>query len=488
MTSTAKVMNIHYANHVTRLHRDCKKIQTLDDVISNIKTSVIFENVYSDLEEARKTIMRSITDQEKNHQNLLTAKRYIINEIKESTEKLINHLIKIKLDLQENVNNIVTEQENEMSKTTELLESSRLILEEIIEQKESMMIQASNLQAFLAIKEMENIVKKSKENIIDLNNSGKLDHVDIEFCKNKTENEILKFNSMGDVKIKKSPYTLSFITNKGNEAQALSNMSSPVILSHQRQFQLEKGRYCGCCLIPTGIMAFADTENHILNLVNADGKPHSKIIFKRENKVYDVTHVDNDLIAVSHSESKKISIVDSVNNKVLRTLSTRFEPRGIVHTEGDILFCVPYLGIMKINIKDESVIVIQTDTSVYYNSVITANKSRICYTSRDRDLITVLDHQYIVLFEFKDEKMLKGPFGITMDQNSYIYAIGDDSKNMVVISSDGKRCHQLLCDANGLHRPLALHYDHNTDQIIIVDYNEMKTVVLKYHVTKCINF
>ena len=51
----------------------------------------------------------------------------------------------------------------------------------------------------------------------------------------------------------------------------------------------------------------------------------------------------------------------------------------------------------------------------------------------------------------------------------YVYVVGYDTNNVVVISPDGQRHRQLLSDKDGLKDPTVLDYDRSTNRLLVVN-------------------
>ena len=81
-----------------------------------------------------------------------------------------------------------------------------------------------------------------------------------------------------------------------------------------------------------------------------------------------------------------------------------------------------------------------------------------------------------IQWEFKHERVLKSPCGITVDNDGNVNVVGYDSKNVVVISPDGQRHRQLLSSNDGLINPRVLDYDKYTNRLLVV--NENRTAYL----------
>ena len=87
--------------------------------------------------------------------------------------------------------------------------------------------------------------------------------------------------------------------------------------------------------------------------------------------------------------------------------------------------------------------------------------------------MTCCDLHGTTQWEFKDERILMGPVGISVDNDGNVYAAGFKSNNVVVISPDGQRHRQLLSSKDGLRNPRVLDYDKSTNMLLVV--NERKS-------------
>ena len=79
-------------------------------------------------------------------------------------------------------------------------------------------------------------------------------------------------------------------------------------------------------------------------------------------------------------------------------------------------------------------------------------------------------------WEFNDERVLRCPLGISVDNDENVYVVGLYSENVVVISPDGQRHRQLLSSKDGISCPRALEYDRYTNRLLVV--NNRRTAFL----------
>ena len=82
------------------------------------------------------------------------------------------------------------------------------------------------------------------------------------------------------------------------------------------------------------------------------------------------------------------------------------------------------------------------------------------------------DLQDTTQWEFKDERVLKYPLGISADNDGNVYVAGGDYINVMVISPDGHRHRQLLSSKDGLVLPKVLDYERSTNRLLVVNQSD----------------
>ena len=112
-------------------------------------------------------------------------------------------------------------------------------------------------------------------------------------------------------------------------------------------------------------------------------------------------------------------------------------------------------------------------SGVYY---VATSGEKLYYTDYQTGTVTCCDLHGTTKWEFKDEHVLQCPRGISVDNDGNVYVVGYHSKNVVVISPDGKRHRQLLSSKDGLVNPCVLDYEKSTNRLLVV--NESKSVFL----------
>ena len=136
-------------------------------------------------------------------------------------------------------------------------------------------------------------------------------------------------------------------------------------------------------------------------------------------------------------------------------------------------------GLKMLILSDQSISdVIKSDmTNFHY---VATSGDKLYYTNVNTHTVTCCDLHGTTQWEFKDERLIQYPLGVSVDNDGNVYVVGYDSNNVVVISPDGQRHRQLLSSKDGLVNPIVLDYDKSTNRLLVV--NKKRTAFL-YDVT-----
>jgi hypothetical protein len=140
-------------------HKDCKEVTVLENIIKNVKTSHLFNEMEQLIDELIKTIGKIRQNREANASAVKEQKILVENEIRKLRRKIDKHLDK----LQESLMKELTAKENGITvETRELLVSLDEKLKELVEHQTNIVNikrYASDLKTYLAVKQIENDVK-----------------------------------------------------------------------------------------------------------------------------------------------------------------------------------------------------------------------------------------------------------------------------------------------------------------------------------------
>ena len=130
--------------------------------------------------------------------------------------------------------------------------------------------------------------------------------------------------------------------------------------------------------------------------------------------------------------------------------------------------CAGSKGIKMLNLSDESKsnVINSNMLGVYY---VATSGDKLYYANINTHTVKCCDLNGTTQWEFKDDRVLQGPVGISVDNDGNVYTVGFYSNNVVVISPNGQRHRQLLSSNDGLISPRVLDYDRSTNRLPVVN-------------------
>ena len=139
---------------------------------------------------------------------------------------------------------------------------------------------------------------------------------------------------------------------------------------------------------------------------------------------------------------------------------------GIAYNDGSLICCVYDNGLIRIDLKDNSITPVVRCSLLAWSHV-TTHGNNIYYTNDTTHTVTSCDMNGKVQWEFCDKNVLESPLGITTDNNNNVYVVGQVSNSVVVISPDGQSHKVLLSDRDGLNFPWTIHCDRASNQLLL---------------------
>jgi hypothetical protein len=402
------------------------------------------------------------------------------NEIQELRTKINNHLDK----LQENMMKELTEAHKQIiNETQELLVSLDEKQNELTEYQTNVVNirkYASDLQTYLAVKQIEKEMETHDTCLQSLVKSHSLNQTKLS-CQidNGLKTIATNIQKFGEIVVESRPCEMIIVRRKDKQGQMMVADLSPPVSVDNIQLKLKqkinvKGRSIrGCSLLPEGRMVFSCWFTDTINFINKEGVISSQISKHTTGATtYDIVYIkDNNSVAVSCGlgRNKCIAIIDIVSNEVLTTISKDTNIVGMAIRGGTIYYCAWEKGLMKINISDHSVsdIINRDMTCVCY---VATSEDKLYYANYEKNTVTCCDLHGTTLWEFKGERVLQCPLGISLDNDGNVYVVGCESNNVVVISPDGQRHIQLLSSKDSLLHPNVLEYDKSTNRLLVVNH------------------
>ena len=172
-------------------------------------------------------------------------------------------------------------------------------------------------------------------------------------------------------------------------------------------------------------------------------------------------------------------MIDIESKEVMTTISMDTTIYGMAVSGRTIYHCTMNNGLKMLHLSDKYVSEIISSNMSHIDCLATSG-GKLYYTNCNSHAVTCCDLHGTTQWKFKDERVLQGSRGISVDNDGNVYVVGCSSNNVVVISPDGQRHRQLLSSKDGLSYPHVRDYDKATKRLLVVNN---KTTAFLFHVT-----
>jgi hypothetical protein len=436
----------------------------------------MFKEIESLINEMIENVGKIRNNRENNSVAATEQKQIIESEIRELRTKVNNHLDK----LQENLLKELTEAETTITeKTCELMASLDERENEMTEYQTNVVNikqYASDLQTFLAMKQIENDIETQVRSFHALVNSDSLNQTTLS-CKIDTtlQNIASSIDRFGEVDVESKPCELTFVRRKDPPPMSLDDIQ----LNLKQTIEIAGTVITGCSLLTDGRMVLTSYIQNIVRFIKKDGTQSFQIgVDKTKSGTCDTVYIiDNNSVAVSSGGegNRCITIIDIEKEEVKTTISMDTSIYSMAVRGRTIYYCAGNKGLKMINLSNKSVSDIINSKMSSFDYVATC-RDKLYYTTYNTHTVTCCDLLGTTQWEFNDQRVLRGPCGISVDNEGNVYVVGDCSTNVVVISSDGQRHRQLLSNKDGLVIPIVLDYNRSTNRLFVV--NQYDTALL----------
>ena len=282
---------------------------------------------------------------------------------------------------------------------------------------------------------------------------------------------------LGEVVVVSKPCEMNCVRKKDKQAQMMVTNQSQHVSVQTIQLNLKqkintKGRgITGCSLLPGGRMVLSCNSTNTVSFINTEGVELFHISKDKTgpctyNAVY-IKYSNSVAVSCGSGDNECIVIIDIESQEVMTTISMDTYIYGMAVRGRTIYYCTDDKGLKMLNLSDRSVsdIINRNMSGVCY---VATSEDNLYYTNANTHIVTCCDLHGTTQWEFKDTRVLKGPVGISVDNDGNVYAVCFHSDKVVVISSDGKRHRQLLSYKDGLRNPRVLDYDRSTNRLLVV--------------------
>ncbi|CAG2247260.1 unnamed protein product [Mytilus edulis] len=140
---------------IVETHNECKEFVDIDDVVKNVKSSNAFVEIEHTLAEISENIKRIKKDREENLKSIKETREDIESQIKVTKQKIVNYLDQLQEDILKELSDTVETESNQIRKLLTSVQQTEKDVTEYQNNFANIKQHASDLQAFLYLKQIE---------------------------------------------------------------------------------------------------------------------------------------------------------------------------------------------------------------------------------------------------------------------------------------------------------------------------------------------
>ncbi|XP_052067491.1 uncharacterized protein LOC127706828 [Mytilus californianus] len=455
---------------ISEKHRKCKEISPLADVVKNVKTSVAFTEIVSSLQEMKGNVALILEDRRMNMYSISASIERIESEISVTRQQINHHLDKLQDHFIAELAKAVENSTKEIQSFIMALTKNQRDIEEWIQDVESIKKHATDMQTFLGITNLETKLNKTSNDLQSWIDGNHLSQTVVSYHLNTLLHNIINERTkFGKIDVHVMPSKLSLKRRMLGQAQMIKeNAKSTSSLEHmtlelKTKMNTNAFNVSGCCILPNGNFIVSNYDPSYLILIAADGKTENKISSIMQT-IIDVTCVDNETVAVISYTQKNIELISLKSGKTIKNISTSDPALCLIYTEGTFIVCLENGQMKEFRLEDN-----KTDdiVSTVVSRSITELNNTLYSVKKDTNTIVCHKRNGDIVWTFTNEKVLKKPRGIAVDEHGNAIVAGVESNNVIVISADGTKHKILLSQTDLCGSPWAVSFNNKFKYLLV---------------------
>ncbi|XP_071123529.1 uncharacterized protein [Mytilus edulis] len=411
-----------------------------------------------------------------NISSLSASKKKLESEISAIREQINNHLDKIQDNCIAEIDKTVENSIQQIQSFLPSVTKKQKEIDDCIEDIESIKTHATDMQTFLGFKQLEINLKQTENNILSWVNGDSLSQVMVSYKLNTLLQHISKeIITFGKPVVDVNPCKLSLKRRKEGQAQLMKVNVYPkrsvehMTLELKAKIKTEANDVSGCCILPCGKFVISNYNPSDLTICSADGKVE-KIITNRVYDIHDVTCVDNETVAVISSSKKNIILVSLISGKESRIIYTSSPSHGLIYFAGNFIVCLTSGKLQRVNMQGVQDNHTNYNPSAVGSIYVSAYRNDTLYSiEKTSNKIVCHNKKGNVLWKFTDEKTLKCPQSITVDEHGISFVAMKGSNKVIAIAADGEKHKILLSEKDLRGSPWAIDYNSNLKSLLVAN-------------------
>ncbi|XP_071162051.1 tripartite motif-containing protein 2-like [Mytilus edulis] len=455
---------------VTDKHKMCQEMKPLSDILQQVKSSASVQLFETDLKDVKENIDTAIKYLQTRITTTDTQNTKAIEKIRYMRKSIDDYLNKLEQDLRNDLESKHSQLKSNMASLMQQMEQRACQINQIQSQFSETTRYTTELQRFIALREIEKITSQTTKYIEDLESGDHFIEKNLEVNLSSALQSILQdVKSFGDININTTTSTLKIKAGRKDQAQHLipkvpgvEQIKPSLLTKLTIPKDMKSLNITVCLILPDGNFIILDNINKQLLLFSNDGIFIRKVVSFTEFP-YDDCLVMNNTVAVALGQGNQTVLVDVNRSKIVQSIKLSHNCFGVASDCKTLVISDSDSQCTTVNLSDMSHTILEGMRGVFRISLFQGNIYGTKY-SENKVYCYKVTGEPLWTFQHQD---IARPRGLTLDKNGFVYIASYGNNSILVVSPDGKICKTILSDADGIKGPHAIDINRETGLMIV---------------------
>ncbi|CAG2244143.1 unnamed protein product [Mytilus edulis] len=315
-------------------HGNCGELALLEDLARDIKSSELFQDMEQSLNDIKVNFNQIREDRECNIKTIKDKKKQIIEDVSCFKKQINSHIDQLQENILKELDKVETECcEKIYSIVSSINDQDTEIIQYDVE-IENIKKYASDLQAFLGMREIQKNINKNEHCIKSMIQNKNLERVSLDFnVETKLRDFFTNVKTFGSIIVDScQTNNIELVRKKDRQAQILATVEQSINnikLNFKRELKTSCKLTRGCCVTAKCRYLFTNYTGGREKLValNSNGKAEYTINLNPYS-AFDLVCIDDNTVAVTTGHSygnNGVIIIDLTTKKVKRFVKLKFK-------------------------------------------------------------------------------------------------------------------------------------------------------------------
>ncbi|XP_071162048.1 tripartite motif-containing protein 2-like [Mytilus edulis] len=455
---------------VTDKHKMCQEMKPLSDILQQVKSSASMQLFETDLKDVKENIDTAINYLQTRITTTNIQNTKAIEKIRYMRKSIDDYLNKLEQDLLNDLESKHLKLRFNMATLVEQMEQQASQINKMQSQFSETTQYTTELQKFIALREIEKITSQTTKYIEDLESGDHFIEQNLEVNLSSVLQSFLQdVNSFGIININTTTSTLKINAERKDQAQhmipkvpGVEEIKPSLLTRLTIPKDIKSVNITACLILPDGKFIILDSNKNQLLLFSNNGIFIRKVVTFTE-RPYDDCLVMNNTVAVALGPRNRTVLVDVDRSEIIQSIKLTHNCFGVASDGKNLVISDSSSWCTTVNLNDMSHTILEGIRGVFCISLFQGN---IYGTNNSANKLCCYKVTGELLWTFQPQDIAR-PLGLTLDKNGFVYIASVRNNSILVVSPDGKVCKTILSDADGIKHPYAIDINRETGLMIV---------------------